>query len=378
MAVFLKGKSKDQNKVQNKVHNEVTSKDDSWLKINDFDTEDNLLKFNSNDTRELPWVEKYRPKEMEEIKCHEAILESLNKSIEKKMLPHLLFFGPPGSGKTTTAICCASKIYGKFYETMILRLNASYERGIDIIRNKVIKFILNNNNMFMSNKRKNIYKWVILDEIDSMTIEAQGMLRKTIEQYSHKVRFCLLCNEIDKVNEALQSRCTLYRFSPLIKDMMKDKLTDICANEKIKYDTQSLNAIIKISHGDMRSAINWLQIICLSDSNKKLNEEKIYKMAGFCSPAQTKEIFSILDSLYNKKTSLCDAVNCILKIIDSNNLSLFNVLEELRILLLNNKWKDVKKLLFILDHFGKIEISESINVQLKCSIRYLCSLFVTL
>ena len=249
------------------------------------------------------------------------------------------------------------------------------KRGIDIVRNKISQFSTTRNTMFMSKKRKKIYKLIILDEIDSMTIDAQGMLRKIIEEYSKTIRFCLICNEIDKVNEALQSRCTLYRFSSLTSKAVTEKLTEICTKEKVKYDEKSLEAIIRITKGDMRIAINWLQILCLTSSKKILSDEKIYKMAGFCSPILAAEIFDLLDKLYRGKLDLLNAIGAVTKIIDNKNLSLFNVVSEIKDKVLLADWKQQNHKIFILDHFSKLEMNEAVSVDVKNNIKYFCSLF---
>ena len=149
---------------------------------------------------QLPWIEKYRPKEIDQVISHKEIITSLKKFIEKKSLPHLLFFGPSGSGKTSTIKCCANEIYGKYIDCMILELNASNERGIETVRTKIKNFVCNRNSIFLPLNVRGIFKLVILDEIDSMTVEAQGMLRQTIEKHSSTTRFCLICNDIDKIN----------------------------------------------------------------------------------------------------------------------------------------------------------------------------------
>ena len=273
--------------------------------------------------KKLPWIEKYRPKQMTDIISHKDIIGSLDRFMEMKTLPHLLFFGPPGSGKTSTIVCCARKIYGDYMNCMVLQLNASNERGIDVVRTKIKDFVSHRNNIFLpkvieetdiNSGNGSMFKLVILDEIDSMTVEAQDMLRRTIEDNSRTTRFCLICNEIDKINLALQSRCALFRFSPLRADDMKKRLIEICDEENIKFEVASLNSVIKLTKGDMRSAINMLQSMYLSGCNK-ITVNDIYKLAGFCTPDIITEIYHILSLIYKKKITLSKSIDDIMNFV---------------------------------------------------------------
>lgn len=329
---------------------------------------------NQTNLNKLPWVEKYRPHEINKIISHKEIIRSLKNFIKMMTLPHLLFFGPSGSGKTSTIMCCANEIYGKYVNCMVLQLNASNERGIETVRTKIKNFVSNRNNIFLPIDMRNIFKLVILDEIDSMTVEAQGMLRQIIEKNSNTTRFCLICNEIDKINIALQSRCAMFRFPPLNMNDMKEKLLSICEIENIKYDTKSIDAIIKISRGDMRSAINTLQYINLT-LDDKMTLDNIYKVSGHCMPKINNDIFNILISLSNKKINLIECVNKIYDIIIDNNITMFNLLDELKnIVILSNMRRNKK--IYLIDIFAKNEIYDSVNVDLKIIIMIISSSFI--
>ena len=157
----------------------------------------------------LPWVEKYRPKEMSDLVSHEDIISTITRLIDAGKLPHLMLYGPPGTGKTSTILACAHKMYQKHFKSMVLELNASDERGIDVVRDQIKEFA-STRQMFTTKP-----KLIILDEADAMTNPAQFALRRVIEKYTRNVRFCIICNYASKIIPALQSRCTRFRFQPL-------------------------------------------------------------------------------------------------------------------------------------------------------------------
>jgi len=174
----------------------------------------------------LPWVEKYRPNSLDELIAHEEIIQILNKLIESNKLPHLLFHGPPGTGKTSTIIACAKKMYGANYSSMTLELNASDDRGIDVVREQIKEFA-GTKKLFSTG-----VKLIILDEADAMTQDAQSALRRVIEKYTSNTRFCMICNYVNKIMPALQSRCTRFRFAPLRPEQIMGRLEAIVSAEK--------------------------------------------------------------------------------------------------------------------------------------------------
>ena len=158
----------------------------------------------------LPWVEKYRPSALQELISHEDIICTIRKFISEEKLPHLLFYGPPGTGKTSTILACAKELYSpKEFNSMVLELNASDDRGINVVRNQILSFA-STRTIFNSG-----YKLVILDEADAMTNDAQNALRRIIEKYTDNVRFCLICNYLTKIIPALQSRYVYFYFNAL-------------------------------------------------------------------------------------------------------------------------------------------------------------------
>ncbi|CAG8609600.1 12556_t:CDS:2, partial [Acaulospora morrowiae] len=179
----------------------------------------------------LPWIEKYRPKTLEELVSHEEITSTIERFIENNRVPHLLFYGPPGTGKTTTILAFARKLYGQNWRNMTMELNASDDRGIDVVREE-IKTYASMGRIFSTG-----FKLIILDEADSMTSSAQNALRRIIEKYTNNVRFCIICNYISKIIPAIQSRCTKFRFSPIGEEQVNSRLEYIIQSEKYIFLT---------------------------------------------------------------------------------------------------------------------------------------------
>ena len=206
----------------------------------------------------LPWVEKYRPRTVDDISHQDEVTDSLRKTIENKQLPHLIFYGPPGTGKTSTILAAARQIFGSEYRNRVMELNASDERGIGIVRNKIKAFA----QVAVTSQGTHgapPYKLIVLDEADSMTADAQSALRRTMETYSRVTRFCIICNYISRLIPPISSRCAKFRFKPVPHDAMIDKLQYIARSEGISMDDDTFVELIRLSEGDMRRAIGMLQ-----------------------------------------------------------------------------------------------------------------------
>ena len=236
----------------------------------------------------LPWVEKYRPSELDDLVSHKEIIATLQKLMKGGNLPNLLFYGPPGTGKTSTVLACAKQLYGKETKSMVLELNASDDRGIDVVRNQIQSFA---STRLMFNKGA---KLVILDECDAMTNDAQFALRRIIEKYVKNVRFCLICNYVGKIIQALQSRCTKFRFGPLSVEQMQGRLEDVISEEKVNTTPDGVQALLKLAEGDMRRTLNVLQ--SASMSYDVVDEDNVYMCCGAPLP---REIDAIVHSLLN-------------------------------------------------------------------------------
>jgi replication factor C subunit 3/5 len=219
----------------------------------------------------LPWSEKYRPHTMKNIIFHTKIINAITTYIANNRLPHLLFYGPPGTGKTSTIVAFAKEYYRESYDDMVLILNASEERGIETVRNRIKQFVITKGTPCDDNVP--IFKLIILDEIDAMTEDAQAILRKIIEKYVSNVRFCFICNYLKKINPAIQSRCIVFRFNPISTEIMIESILKICKLEKINLTTEATNLIIKRCNGDMRKLLNILQSLHMY--NYKFNDDII-------------------------------------------------------------------------------------------------------
>ncbi|NXM85563.1 RFC5 factor, partial [Oenanthe oenanthe] len=238
-------------------------------------------------------VEKYRPQALSDLVSHRDILSTVQRFISEDRLPHLLLYGPPGTGKTSTILACARQLYReREFGSMVLELNASDDRGIDIVRGPILSFA-STRTIF-----KKGFKLVILDEADAMTQDAQNALRRVIEKFTENTRFCLICNYLSKIIPALQSRCTRFRFGPLTPELMVPRLQHVIQEEGVDVTEDGMKALVTLSSGDMRRALNILQSTSMAFG--KVTEENVYTCTGH--PLKS-DIANILDWMLNQDFS---------------------------------------------------------------------------
>jgi len=232
--------------------------------------------------RQEIWVEKYRPERLEDVVGHPDITERLQSYVDRDDLPHLLFAGPAGTGKTASSVSIAKEIYGEDdWQDNFLELNASDERGIDVVRDRIKDFA-------RSSFGGHDYRVIFLDEADALTDDAQSALRRTMEQFSNNTRFILSCNYSSKIIDPIQSRCAVFRFAQLNDDAVADHLRTIAENEALDHTADGIDALVYAADGDMRRAINALQ--AASATGEVVDEETVYAITATARPEEIEEM----------------------------------------------------------------------------------------
>ncbi len=330
--------------IEYNIENNIENNIDNYLENNI--ENNNIFNYNIDQNKnyktniQQPWVEKYRPISLEDIAQQTEIIKTLTNGILNYDFPHMIFYGPSGTGKTSTIISLAKFIFGpELYKTRVLELNASDERGIKVIREKVKIFAQkainhsNNNNIY---NKIPPFKIIILDEADTMTPDAQSALRRTIEDNSKLTRFCLICNHLTKIIEPISSRCAKMRFQQISKNNMSNHLKKILIKEKLFINEPIIQYVIDNSNGDMRKAITFLQYMYtnLYDNKGKLNIKNITNLNTKIDIDEAKEkiisdyldlkeyIFKLISNGIQLKHFMKNINE--LWIIPSNNISEFN------------------------------------------------------
>ncbi|KAJ1729350.1 Subunit of heteropentameric Replication factor C (RF-C), partial [Coemansia sp. Benny D160-2] len=309
----------------------------------------------------LPWVEKYRPQSLDELVSQRDIVDTLQRFVDDGKLPHLLFYGPPGTGKTTTILAIARKLYGKNLGSMVLELNASDDRGIDVIREQ-IKTFASTRTVFSSG-----LKLVILDEADAMTTPAQAALRRVIEKYTKNVRFCIICNYVSKIIPAVQSRCTRFRFSPLKLTDINSRLDMIVEREDVNISEAGKDALLRLSGGDMRRVLNVLQACHAAFS--RIDSDEVYICTGQPSPDDIKRI---VDWMLNDEFHVALSNTAALK--RDKGLALQDIISELSPYINNIEFPPATRI-HLLEKLADIEYNMSVGSTEKIQLSALIAVF---
>jgi len=288
------------------------------------------------------WTEKYRPKTLAEIKGQEEIVKRLAAFVKNKSMPHLLFAGPAGVGKTTAALAMVRELYGENWKDFFFETNASDNRGIDYIREAIKNYA----------RIKAIgevpFKIIYLDECDALTREAQDALRRIMEDYTQVTRFILSCNYSSKIIPPIQSRCAIFRFKPLPKSAVFEILQNIAKNEGLTVSTDALELLYEASEGDMRKGENLLQA-CAALS-KTIDTEVVSQVLSFADPKEIKE--AIFLSLKGK---FLEAKNLLINSMISHGLSGTDVIKQIQKEILNLEDLDEKTKVQMIKACGEIE-----------------------
>ena len=231
------------------------------------------------------WTEKYRPKNLDEVIGQKHVTERLKAYVASRNMPHLLMTGPAGTGKTTCSLAMAREMFGDDWKGNFIELNASDERGIDVVRGKIKEFART------APLGGAEFKIIFMDEADALTSDAQAALRRTMEKFSKICRFILSCNYSSKIIDPIQSRCAVFRFKPLSREDVRDFLSRIVREENIDIEDDALEALVHVARGDMRRAVNSLQVA--ASMGNKIDVDTIYQTTGLANPEEVKKMLEI-------------------------------------------------------------------------------------
>lgn len=291
----------------------------------------------------VPWTEKYRPQTVEDLVVDPNIVIKVNKIIQDREMPNLIITGLPGIGKTSTILCIAMNILGKYIDSGMLESNASDERGIKAVQESITYFCKKKVEFDDKVDVFAKHKIVLLDEADNMTEKAQRLVNDLMEKYCNTTRFAFTCNTSSKIIEAIQSRCIIFRYKRLNNEQIFAKLLNIIKLEKVNYTKEGINAIVSIVQGDMRQAISMLQVI--STGYESVTPENVYKLCDKphyniianiftnCAKKNFPEALKSLNYLKNKGYSSSDITNSMIYSLKHN--SLISITEEKRIYYIN-------------------------------------------
>jgi len=307
------------------------------------------------------WTERYRPKSLSDVVGQKHVTERLRAYVSAGNMPHLLLTGPAGTGKTTCALALAKELFGDEWKGNFIELNASDERGIDVVRGKIKEFART------SPLGKAEFKIIFMDEADALTNDAQAALRRTMEKYSKICRFILSCNYSSKIIDPIQSRCAVFRFRPLTSDDVREFLSRIIKNENVKIDAKALDGLVHVAKGDMRKAVNSLQVA--ASTGKKIDIDTIYQTTGMAHPD---EVMKMLETALSG--NFVGARDMLDSIMIEYGLSGQDVIKQIHSSFFDMSIPDADKVRFI-DRTGEIEFriveGSSERIQLEALLAYL-------
>ncbi|KAG2281989.1 hypothetical protein Bca52824_053209 [Brassica carinata] len=308
-------------------------------------------------SKATPWVEKYRPQSLDDVAAHRDIVATIDRLTNENKLPHLLLYGPPGTGKTSTILAVARKLYGPKYRNMILELNASDDRGIDVVRQQIQDFASTQSFSLGKSSVKS----------DAMTKDAQFALRRVIEKYTKSTRFALIGNHVNKIIPALQSRCTRFRFAPLDPLHVSQRLKHVIEAEGLDVSESGLAALVRLSNGDMRKTMNILQSTHMA--SVKITEEEVYLCTGNPLP---KDIEQISHWLLNQ--SFAESYKKISEMKTRKGLAIVDIVREVTMFVFNIKMPSHVRVQLI-DDLADIEYRLSFGCNDKLQLGAIISTF---
>jgi len=231
------------------------------------------------------WIEKYRPQKLSDIVGQDEIVERLSSYVRSGNLPHLLFTGSAGVGKTTAAVTLAREFFKDNWQRNFREMNASDERGIDVVRNQIKEFA-------RTGREGDVpFKILFLDEADALTTDAQSALRRTMETYAQTCRFILSCNYSSKIIDPIQSRCAIYRFKPLGPEAIREEIGRIAQREGLTISPEAMEAFVYIAQGDMRKAINAVQGAAIISPS--IDEKRVYSITSTARPDEIEDLLAL-------------------------------------------------------------------------------------
>ena len=314
---------------------------------------------------DIPWIEKYRPYRLSDIISQDESINILNNTLKTGELPHLLLYGNPGTGKTSSILSLCNQLFGERVSERVLELNASDERGINIVRHKITNFA----KLSIGTVDKKVlcppYKIIILDEADAMTKEAQSALRKIMEDTSNITRFCFICNYINQIIEPINSRCVKIRFKPITAECVVKKLEWISKKEKINITNDVLLGIADIANGDLRKGILILQntkYINIESENLIIIRDDIYKMCNYISDTEMSYYLNIITN----NNSIEDVINVAKDIINKGYVFNSVLIKIINYLMISKTISDLKKgkILFLIGMIEK-NINDGANYYIQ-------------